>query len=156
MDRALPLTRGQLDTWLDRETGRSDTGWQLGSFVTVEGTLEPDLLEWAIRRVGGETEPVRAAFFEVDRQVFQRAIDYRDVELFSAASRRACARASRAVKRLRRHEVRTLATTTHALPQLRDWLIAEWISLMVLEGHRRLLAERVLPAGRGPERDFAV
>ena len=30
---------------------------------------------------GAEAEPVRAAFFEVDGQVFQRPIDYPDVEL---------------------------------------------------------------------------
>ena len=34
-----------------------------------------------MRRVVREAEPVRAAFFEVDGQVFQRAIDYPDVEL---------------------------------------------------------------------------
>ena len=38
-------------------------------------------LEWAIRQVVREAEPLRAAFFEVDGQVFQRAIDYPDVEL---------------------------------------------------------------------------
>ena len=47
----------------------------------IEGTVERDALEWAIRRAVQEAEPVRAAFFEVDGQVFQRAIDYPDVEL---------------------------------------------------------------------------
>ena len=49
--------------------------------MRIEGTVKPDLLEWAIRQVVREAEPVRAAFFEVDGQVFQRAIDYPDVEL---------------------------------------------------------------------------
>ena len=80
-DRALPLTRGQLDIWLAQETGHSGTEWQLGLFVRIEGTVERDALEWAIRRVVQEAEPGRAAFFEVDGQVFQRAIDYPDVEL---------------------------------------------------------------------------
>ena len=80
-DRALPLTRGQLDIWLAQETGRFGTGWQLGLFVRIEGTVERDRLEWAIRRVVREAEPVRAALFEVDGQVFQRAIDYPDVEV---------------------------------------------------------------------------
>ena len=80
-DRALPLTRGQLDIWLAQETGHSGTEWQLGLFVRIEGTVERDALEWAIRQVVQEAEPVRAAFFEVDGQVFQRAIDYPDVEL---------------------------------------------------------------------------
>ena len=80
-DRALPLTRGQLDIWLAQETGHSGTEWQLGLFVRIEGTVDRDALEWAIRRVVREAEPVRAAFFEVDGQVFQRAIDYPDVEL---------------------------------------------------------------------------
>ena len=80
-DRALPLTRGQLDIWLAQETGHSGTEWQLGLFVRIEGAVERDALEWAIRRVVREAEPVRAAFFEVDGQVFQRAIDYPDVEL---------------------------------------------------------------------------
>ena len=80
-DRALPLTRGQLDIWLAQETGQSGTQWQLGLLVRIEGTVERDSLEWAIRRVVQEAEPGRAAFFRVDGQVFQRAIDYPDVEL---------------------------------------------------------------------------
>jgi hypothetical protein len=69
-DRALPLTRGQLDIWLAQETGDSGTEWQLGLLVRIEGPVERDALEWALRRVLCETEPVRAAFFEVDGQVF--------------------------------------------------------------------------------------
>src|SRR5271166_2294635 len=80
-DRALPLTRGQLDIWLAQETGRFDTDWQLGLFLRIEGPVERDPLEWAIRRVMREAEPVRAACFGVDGQVFQRAIDYPDVKL---------------------------------------------------------------------------
>jgi hypothetical protein len=80
-DRALPLTRGQLDIWLAQETGDSGAGWQLGLFVRIEGPVERDALEWAIRRAVREAEPCRAAFFGVDGQVFQRAIDYPDVEL---------------------------------------------------------------------------
>ena len=80
-DQALPLTRGQLDIWLAQETGHSGTEWQLGLFVRIEGPVKPDLLEQAIRQALQEAEPVRAAFFEVDGQVFQRAIDYPDVEL---------------------------------------------------------------------------
>src|SRR6202008_3090839 len=80
-DRAFPLTRGQLDIWLAQETGRSGTEWQLGLLVRIEGAVDRDRLEWAIRRALREAEPARAAFFEVDGQVFQRAIDYSDVEL---------------------------------------------------------------------------
>jgi len=80
-DRALPLTRGQLDIWLAHETGHSGTEWQLGLFVRIEGTVDPDALEQAIRQGVQEAEPSRATFFEVDGQVFQRAIDYPDVEL---------------------------------------------------------------------------
>jgi Condensation domain len=80
-DRALPLTREQLDIWLAQETGDSGTAWQLGLFVRIEGTVDRDAREWAIRRVVHEAEPARAAFFEEDGQVFQRAIDYPDVEL---------------------------------------------------------------------------
>src|SRR5215208_2722080 len=34
-NRALPLTRGQLDIWLTQETGHSGTEWQLGLFVGI-------------------------------------------------------------------------------------------------------------------------
>jgi hypothetical protein len=85
-DGALPLTRGQLDIWLAQETGHSGTEWQLGLFVRIEGPVEPDLLEQAISQALQEAEPVRAAFFEVDGQVFQRVIDYRDVELATLAA----------------------------------------------------------------------
>jgi len=80
-DGVHPLTREQLGIWLAQETGDSGTAWQLGLLVKIEGTVERDALEWAIRQVVAEAEPVRASFFEVDGQVFQRAIDYPDVEL---------------------------------------------------------------------------
>ena len=79
-DRALPLTRGQLDIWLAQETGHSDTEWQLGVLVRFDGAVQPDLLKQAIRQAIHEAEPARAAIFEADGQVFQRAGDP-DVEL---------------------------------------------------------------------------
>ena len=80
-ERALPLTRGQLDLWLAQQTGRFGTEWQLGLFVKIEGPVQRGPLEWAVRRVIREAEPARAAFFEENGQVFQRAIDYPDVDL---------------------------------------------------------------------------
>jgi hypothetical protein len=80
-DRALPLTRGQLDIWLAQETGHSGTEWQLGVLVRFDGTVDCELLQRAIRHVMREAEPARAAVFEVDGQVFQRAIDYPDFEV---------------------------------------------------------------------------
>ncbi|WP_068185775.1 non-ribosomal peptide synthetase [Mycobacterium sp. UM_CSW] len=80
-DRALPLTRGQLDIWLAQETGHSGTEWQLGVLVRFDGTVDRELLQRAIRHVMREAEPARAAVFEVDGQVFQRAIDYPDLEV---------------------------------------------------------------------------
>src|SRR5262245_52407835 len=80
-DSALPLTRAQLDIWLAQETGHSGTDWQIGLLIRIEGALDRDALEWAIQRVMREAEPVRAAFFEEDGQVFQRAIDYPEIEL---------------------------------------------------------------------------
>ncbi len=82
-EQALPLTRSQLDIWLAQQTGESDTEWQLAYVVVIEGTVKPDLLERAIRQVVGEAEPIRAAIFETDGQVFQRAIDHPDVGLAS-------------------------------------------------------------------------
>ncbi len=82
-DRALPVTRGQLDIWLAQETGLSGAAWHLGLFVKIAGTVDPDALKWAVRRVVGEAEPIRASFFEVDGQVFQRVIDYPHVEITS-------------------------------------------------------------------------
>ncbi|WP_343574519.1 amino acid adenylation domain-containing protein [Mycobacterium sp.] len=79
-DRALPLTRGQLDIWLAQETGRSGTKWQLGVLVRFDGTVQRDLLDRAIRRVLHEAEPARAAIFEGDGQVFQRVLDP-DIEI---------------------------------------------------------------------------
>src|SRR5882757_1857731 len=79
--RALPLMRGQLDIWLALETGRFGARWQLGYLLRIAGTVEPGLLERAIRQVVGEAEPLRAAFFQVDGQVFQKTVDYPDVEL---------------------------------------------------------------------------
>src|SRR5271168_2434696 len=80
-EQALPLTQGQLDIWLAQEMAGSGTEWQMGHFVVIEGTVKPDLLESAICQVVREAEPVRATFLQVDGQVFQRTIDYPDVEL---------------------------------------------------------------------------
>ena len=80
-DRALPLTQGQLEIWLAQETGRFTTEWQIGLFVKIDGRVEREPLEWAIRRALREAEPVRAAFFENDGQVLQRTIDDPDVAL---------------------------------------------------------------------------
>ena len=80
-DRALPLTRGQLDIWLAEEIGRFGAKWQLGVLLRIDGTVKPDLLQTAIRQVVREAEPLRAAFFEVDGQVYQKVVDYPDVEL---------------------------------------------------------------------------
>ncbi|HTY28429.1 MAG TPA: amino acid adenylation domain-containing protein, partial [Mycobacterium sp.] len=80
-ERVLPLTRGQLDIWLAQQTGRFGTQWQLGLFVKIDGPVQRGPLEWAIRRAMREAEPARAAFFEENGQVFQRAVDYPDIEL---------------------------------------------------------------------------
>ena len=80
-DRALPLTRAQLDIWLAEETGRFGAKWQLGVLLRIAGPIDPGLFESAIRRVVGEAEPLRAAFFQLDGQVFQKAVAYPDVEL---------------------------------------------------------------------------
>jgi hypothetical protein len=55
--------------------------WQIGMLGRIEGAIEPGLLEAAIRQVVREAEPLRAGFFQVDGQVFQKAVDYPDVEL---------------------------------------------------------------------------
>ncbi|WP_372507766.1 amino acid adenylation domain-containing protein [Mycobacterium barrassiae] len=80
-DRALPLTRGQLGIWLSQESGVVGTAWQLGLLVRIEGAIERHLLERAIRQALQEAEPARSAFFEVDGEVFQQAIDYSNVEV---------------------------------------------------------------------------
>jgi hypothetical protein len=80
-DQALPVTRGQLNIWVAQQTGHRGTEWQLGVLMRIEGPVEPCLLEQAIRQVVHEAEPLRAAFFEVDGQVFQRVIDDPDIGL---------------------------------------------------------------------------
>ncbi|MGV0581314.1 condensation domain-containing protein, partial [Mycolicibacterium elephantis] len=78
---ARPLTRAQLDIWLAEETGHSSTDWQLGVLARFDGVIDRELLGRAIRHVIGEAEPVRAAIFETDGQVFQRAIADPDIEI---------------------------------------------------------------------------
>ena len=48
-------------------------------------------------------------------------------------SRRACGPRSRVGGGSRRQEIRTFATTTNALLELRDWLVAEQVTLVVTE-----------------------
>ena len=79
--QALPLTHAQLDIWLAQETDRFAARWQMGELFRIEGRVDPGLLERAIVQVVREAEPFRVAFFEVDGQVFQKAVDYPEVEL---------------------------------------------------------------------------
>ncbi|WP_407662583.1 amino acid adenylation domain-containing protein [Mycolicibacterium aurum] len=76
-----PLTRAQLDIWLEQEMGHFGAEWQFGLLVRIEGGVELDALEWAIQRVIHEAEPVRVAIFEEDGHVFQRPVDYPHVDL---------------------------------------------------------------------------
>ncbi|MBV8785620.1 MAG: amino acid adenylation domain-containing protein, partial [Mycobacterium sp.] len=78
---ALPLTRGQLDIWLAQESGYAGTEWQLGLLIKIEGTIDRDVLERAIRQTVAEAEPSRVSFFEIDGQVIQKPINDAHVEL---------------------------------------------------------------------------
>ncbi|WP_156657617.1 non-ribosomal peptide synthetase, partial [Mycobacterium kyorinense] len=80
-DRVFPLTRGQFDIWLAEETGRFDARWQVGVFLRIAGPIDLDLVQWAVRQVVREAEPLRAAFFQADGQVVQRVVDDPPVEL---------------------------------------------------------------------------
>ena len=80
-DRAFPLTRAQLDIWLEQEMGHFGAEWQFGLMVRIEGPVEIDALQWAITRVIQEAEPVRVAIFEDDGRVLQKVVDHPDVEL---------------------------------------------------------------------------
>ena len=62
----------------NRSLRREVAAWRA---LRIEGTIDPDLLERVIRQVVREAEPLRAAFFQVDGQVFQKVVDYPDVEL---------------------------------------------------------------------------
>ncbi|KQH77424.1 non-ribosomal peptide synthetase [Mycobacterium gordonae] len=77
-DRALPLTPGQLDIWLAHETGHLDVEWQLGLFARIDGAIDRVAVEQAMRRVLHEAEPPRVTIFEMEGQVFQKAIDRPD------------------------------------------------------------------------------
>jgi amino acid adenylation domain-containing protein/non-ribosomal peptide synthase protein (TIGR01720 family) len=80
-DKALPLTRGQLDIWLAEETGRFGARWQLGVFLRIAGPIDLDLFESAHHQVVREAEPLRAAFFQVEDQVIQTVVDDPEVEV---------------------------------------------------------------------------
>ncbi|WP_156663079.1 AMP-binding protein, partial [Mycobacterium sp. 1274761.0] len=80
-NRALPLTRGQLEIWLAQAMRQLGTEWQVGLFVEIAGRVDKDALAWAINRAVTEAEPLRAAFVEVDGQVVQEAIDYPNIEV---------------------------------------------------------------------------
>jgi hypothetical protein len=59
---------------------------------------------------------------------------------------KACVRSpSPSGKRSRRQEIRTFATTTNALLELRDWLVAEKVTLVVLEATGDYWTGCVLP-----------
>jgi non-ribosomal peptide synthetase component F len=49
--------------------------------VRFDGAIDRELLQRAIRHAMREAEPARAAIFEADGQVFQKAIDHSDLEV---------------------------------------------------------------------------
>src|ERR1700754_4127234 len=77
----LPLSRGQMDIWLSQESGLAGTDWQLGLLGRIGGPVQRDVLELAVRQAMQEAEPARAAYFEENGEVFQRAVDCSDLEL---------------------------------------------------------------------------
>ncbi|HEU5092635.1 MAG TPA: condensation domain-containing protein, partial [Nitrospira sp.] len=79
-DRAVPLTRGQLDIWL-AQASRPGTEWQLGLFVKIKGLVNRQVLGRAICQALHEADSTRAAFFEANGRVFQTVIDYPEIEL---------------------------------------------------------------------------
>ncbi|ULN48154.1 amino acid adenylation domain-containing protein [Mycolicibacterium goodii] len=81
VDGALPLSRGQLDIWLSQESGLAGAEWQLGLLGKIDGVVDHRLLEQAIRQALQEAEPARATFFEVDGQVYQKPLDYSDLDV---------------------------------------------------------------------------
>ena len=46
---------------------------------------------------------------------------------------KACVRTPSSTRRSRRQEIRTFATTTNALLELRDWLLDQQVTLVVIE-----------------------
>ncbi|MDP7702258.1 non-ribosomal peptide synthetase/type I polyketide synthase [Mycobacterium sp. TY815] len=76
----LPLTRPQRDVWFADETSTMDAEWQVGMFVAIDGLLDADVLNVAIRRAVHDAEPVRVAVFEEDGRVVQQVMDYSTVE----------------------------------------------------------------------------
>lgn len=81
VDGALPLSRGQLDIWLSHESGLAGAEWQLGLLGKIDGVVDHGLLQQAIRQALQEAEPARATFFEADGQVFQKPLDYSELEV---------------------------------------------------------------------------
>ncbi|UGT72574.1 amino acid adenylation domain-containing protein [Mycolicibacterium smegmatis] len=81
VDGALPLSRGQLDIWLSQESGLAGAEWQLGLLGKIDGVVDHGLLQQAIRQALQEAEPARATFFEADGQVFQKPLDYSDLDV---------------------------------------------------------------------------
>ncbi|WP_415823011.1 condensation domain-containing protein, partial [Mycobacterium senriense] len=80
-DLVLPLTRGQLDIWIAQKTGSFGAKWQLGELIRIQGAIEPELLQRSIVQAVREAEPLRAGFLELNGKVFQKPVDYPDVEL---------------------------------------------------------------------------
>ncbi|WP_156426550.1 non-ribosomal peptide synthetase, partial [Mycobacterium sp. IS-3022] len=80
-NRALPLTRAQLQIWLAEETGRFGAKWQLGALVRIAGPLDVGLWKSALGQAVREAEPLRVSIFPANGQVFQKVVDYPDVEL---------------------------------------------------------------------------
>ncbi|WP_304118805.1 amino acid adenylation domain-containing protein, partial [Mycolicibacterium bacteremicum] len=96
---AAPVSRAQLDIWLAQETGQSDTEWQLGLFVEIDGTLDRRALKWSVRRVVEESEPLRVNFFEDDGRVYQRLADDAPAELTVVDLRKSADPAGEAMQR---------------------------------------------------------
>jgi hypothetical protein len=50
-ERVFPLTHVQLEIWLAQQTGGFDAHWHIATFDVIHGTVEPGVLEQAMRHV---------------------------------------------------------------------------------------------------------
>ena len=63
-DRGLPLSAPQLEIWLAQKINPSSHAYHVGEYIEINGPVDPQLFERALRQVISETEALRVQIIE--------------------------------------------------------------------------------------------
>ncbi|MFC9897769.1 amino acid adenylation domain-containing protein [Nocardia sp. NPDC127579] len=132
-----PLTREQLDIWIAHQLSDTES-WLVSQFLVLDGEIDADLVEAAVRQVTEEAEPIRVALTESNGQVKQTPSAYPDWRL-RRYDLRSTAKPEIEAHRIADAELREPLPPEGPLFRFALLRVAEQRSLLFMGGHHAVL-----------------